>query len=632
MPRTEKRFGVVNQPTASTPTELVPTAVTTRNLLLHATGRGSASISAAIYSGAYSSDANQNVTISSAASAISVSNLSTVSTSFLRTLPFGNRAGENLHYGGTGSSGFVIATDPQNGSAKYQTTSITQASGFYWTDGAFRSLNIKSWAGGSNQYAQIGPAFVPISSTQALGVGANTNTSTAGNLLYNLINISHVTGTSISVSATTLGATAYQGVTGSTSGRHSAAAYALQDGVGFILHSGEGTPTGITSGRTMMGMYIYGPSSTAFEKRAYWNGDGTSGKTSGYLLTYFFASDYNSQRQVFAFSQPSTTTLWSGISPTSSTSWPAGYTIPSEAAPAGFRIVSNSGTTDPTTNFLTGTITYPAAPTGVTVPSGQSQPATAAIKFSPSGERLAVAYSRNYSGTGDTNSVVVVYTRQDDGSWAHTHSSGSNIRYMPDTQDSMVWSDDSSTIAISGSTSTTSANRGIGEPYVVDLWNIGTGVSVIPNTKITSWSVLSQDYPPFNEYIDPNSGSSYISSLSIASVSATTLVGTSGNYVVNGIQKADLTSSAFGFALHIEAASLSQYPTMLSYRTFNTIGTVGNTSSHATNYVSTVLANQPIQNGESIQVSNIIINNGERVFVESTSNSVDISAHGIEIT
>ena len=37
MPRTEKRFGVVNQPSLSSVEELVPSAATTRNLLINAT-------------------------------------------------------------------------------------------------------------------------------------------------------------------------------------------------------------------------------------------------------------------------------------------------------------------------------------------------------------------------------------------------------------------------------------------------------------------------------------------------------------------------------------------------------------------------------------------------------------------
>jgi hypothetical protein len=479
---------------------------------------------------------------------------------------------------------------------------------------------------------KLNNCYVAVSDTKAIGIGANL-TTTAGGDLFDSSTISHTVGTSFTETAGGVGQTSLQGV--GAAGTHTAAAYALQDGVGYLMHSGTDQVYRDTSGRVGLGIYIYSDSSSSFDKRAFWNCDGTVGKESGYALAYFVASDYNSTHGVFAFSQPSTTTLWSNISPTSSTSFPAAYALPADAAPAGFRIVSNSNTVAPTdTNFLTGAITYPAAPTGVDVPvrSLNRLFQVAAVKFSPDGERVAVAYSRNYSGTGDTNSVAVVYTRQSDGTWLHTASSGSALRYMPNSPDCMAWSPDGGIIAIAASSSTGTVTLNATESYFIDLWAVG-GVGAINNSAVTSWTVASSKYPDLPQYVAPKSGTSTVSAVTI---NANVITGGSpGNsYTIRSVAPFTTTTGAPPTVVAtIGGTSLTSAFRQLQGYVMQGTGTVGTSGQPAVNYVTSVVNDLSLTQGQTTQVSNIVLGSGERLYVgSSTSDSVDISAHGIEST
>jgi hypothetical protein len=638
MPRTEKRFGVVNQPASTAVEELVPSAATTRNLLINATARSTAVISAAIYTGAFSNDATGNIAITSI-STITMSNASAspYSGSLSGVNYFGKNAGANVVIWSNGSSTGLAVIDEASNTSKYAGALRPNSGAGYWRVSTTQAVTIKQGRNNDTGYPKLTSNYVAVSETDAIGIGVNMATSaTANSDMFDRVGINHVVGISINDStAYNVGQTALQGV-GGTSGEHGGGAYALQNGVGYLMHFGANTISENTSGKVGLGLYIFGPSSTSFEKRAYWNLDGVANKTCGAAVAYFVASDYNSAHQVFAFSQPSTTTLWSGISPTSSTSWPAGYALPSEAAPAGFRIVSNSGTTDPETNFLTGTITYPSAPTGVTVPTFSTVNAfqTVSLKFSPDGTKLAVAYFRNYSGSGYTNSVVVVYTRQNDGTWLHTNSSGSAIPYMPHNEHSMSWSADGSTIAVSGTASivvdgVSAANI----PFFVHRWFVGNGTSSIQNSAITSWSVASSKYPDFPSYTSPKSGNSTISSISVSASSSTATPNSSSSCSINGIVGIGSALNAGSFKVYVHNV-LTASPQNSVYSFVNQAsGTVGTSGQAATNYVTSVITDLPLAAGQTSQVSNIVLGSGERLYVSSsTSDSVDISAHGIEST
>jgi hypothetical protein len=636
MPRTEKRFGVVNQPSSTAVEELVPSAATTRNLLINSTARSAATVSAAIYSGTFSNDATGNVAISEGAK-INLSNYTALLSSAQSIAPFGKYAGNDLFIGSNSGSSVLFAVDTGLGSAKYVGTANTHTGSNYWRNAIDERVAFKDAASGgvgSSNNILKNP-YVPVSSTKAIGINASIGTTaTANSDMFDSVTYTHVPGVSITESANDVGQVRFQGT--GAGGTHGGGAYALQDGVGYLLHFGTDYAYENTSGRVGLGLYIFSSSSSTFNKRAHWNLDGVTDKRAGYALAYFVASDYNSTSQVFAFSQPSTTTLWSGIAPSASTSWPAGYTLPADAAPAGFRIVSNTGTTNPDENFLTGTITYPAAPTGVTVPtlSATRLFQVCALKFSPDGTRLAAAYSRNYSGTGDTLSVVVVYTRQEDGSWAHTHSSGSAIRYMPDSPDCMAWSPDGGYLSVSANSSTSTSLINSTVPFNVDRWRIGSGVgnAAIANNTITSWTVASSKYPEFSSYSSPKSGNSTV--VSVATATSSLLGATTNNYTLSGSVFARSGSEAGTYFSPINQITATSGPTTaLQGIIMQPSGTVGTSGVPATNYVTTVVSDLSLTAGQTTQVSNIVLGSGERVYAEaSVSNAVDISAHGIEST
>jgi hypothetical protein len=635
MPRTEKRFGVVNQPESTAVEELVPSAATTRNLLINATARSAATVSAAIYSGAFSNDATGNIAITS----ISTINLSSASAfpspATTRMHYFGKAAGSDVLIRVAGSSSGLAVVDQAQNTLKYSGPLQSLTASKYWRNRISTEISFKNARNNGTSYGKLSSNYIAVSQTDAIGICVNLGTTaTVSSDMFDRVGISHVVGISINDSTDyNVGQTRLQG-SSAAGGTHGGGAYALQDGVGYLMHQGLDNLSQNTNGIVGLGLYIFGPSSTAFEKRAYWNCDGTSGKTSGAAVSYFVASDYNSTHQVFAFSQPSTTTLWSGISPTSSTSWPAGYALPSEAAPAGFRIVSNSGTTDPETNFLTGAITYPPAPTGVDVPTFATANAfqVVSIKFSPDGTKVAVAYCRNYSGSGNTNSVVVVYTRQEDGTWAHTNSSGSAIPYMPDHLHAMDWSPDGSTIAVSGTSSVTNEQITQATPFFVHRWFVGSGTAV-QNNSLSSWSISSSKYPELSSYASPKTGTSVVSSVSISTASSTGIANPTNAYFINGVVGVGFNGSPGSFKVYtgtIESASVSNSV----YSFINQAsGTVGTSGVPATNYVTMAVSDLALTAGQTTQVSNIVLGSGDRVYVESsTSNSVDISAHGIEST
>lgn len=637
MPRTEKRFGVVNQPASTAVEELVPSAATTRNLLINTTARSAAVISAAIYSGAYSAPST-SIALSPGSASINMANGSTIAGGNQPTAlwRFGKGPSWNntFAWGSASDTSGFTAVNQSTGSAMYTTQTVANhTEDNYWRNAFDNEVSFKGANAGNNvARPKLNNCYVAVSDTKAIGIAAGLTTTATGDL-FDYSTISHTVGSSFSETAGGIGQTSLQGVGGT--GRHGAAAYALQDGVGYLMHVGTDYVYQNTSGRTGLGIYIYSDSSASFDKRAFWNCDGVTGKESGYALAYFVASDYNSTHGVFAFSQPSTTTLWSNISPTSSTSFPAAYALPADAAPAGFRIVSNSNTVAPTdTNFLTGAITYPSAPTGVDVPvrSLTRLFQVAAIKFSPDGERVAVAYSRNYSGTGNTNSVVVVYTRQNDGTWLHTASSGSALRYMPDSPDCMAWSPDGGIIAIAASSSTATTTLAATESYFIDLWAVG-GLGSISNSTVTSWTVASSKYPDFPQYVSPNTGTSTVGSVTI---NANVITGGSANstYTIRSVAPFTTTTSVPPTVVAtISGTTLTSAFRQLQGYAMQGTGTVGTTGVPATNYVTSVVNDLSLTQGQTSQVSNIVLGSGERLYVgSSTSDSVDITAHGIEIT
>jgi hypothetical protein len=69
--------------------------------------------------------------------------------------------------------------------------------------------------------------------------------------------------------------------------------------------------------------------------------------------------------------------------------------------------------------------------------------------------------------------------------------------------------------------------------------------------------------------------------------------------------------------------------------TWQNVNNLGGYSGTATisNYVNTIAQSLPVSSGNVTQLSNIVLESGERLYVEPTvSNAVDAVAYGVEIT
>jgi hypothetical protein len=276
---------------------------------------------------------------------------------------------------------------------------------------------------------------------------------------------------------------------------------------------------------------------------------------------------------------------------------------------AGFRIVDNSkGAQDGGLAYLTGGYTYPAAPTGVTVPSAQIP--TVSVRFSPNGKYLAVAYDRDYSSTGDTNSVVVIYTRQSNGTYLHTHSSGNKISYRPEHFDAMVWTPDSSGVIV----------RGIDDKIYAWYPGVaGTGLSYLSVT----YSGVYPNTPAFGAQIDGNSATS-----------AMTIGSGSSNGGITFFT--NQTGKLYGFVYPIYGPSMSggsvlQQTQSTHHGTHFNITASGTLS--ANNYVNTVANGMPIATGGVAQITGIVLEANERLEVDATTGGrLNVNAYGVEIS
>jgi hypothetical protein len=346
-------------------------------------------------------------------------------------------------------------------------------------------------------------------------------------------------------------------------------------------------------------------------------------------MSFFVAGDYNSTHSEYAFSHPTATVsdnTWYSVVSTSADTTVGSVTLPSSASTAGFRIVSATGT-DPIRRMFDGSVSYPPAPTGVTVPTSHSTNQVSSIKFSPNGKYLAIAYNRNtVPATGESSSVVVVYERQIDNSYAHIASSGTVITNTPSTNDAMQWTPDGSSIIVMSQVTTQPAGV---YGYNVFIWSPGlTSEATISTSNVTtSWTVGWTKNPPAKIAIAP---SVYSTKITSASGSVSQSFGTVGN-TANAVYCYSSTSgvpiiSVTGGRTGGNDSGHSKYDIKYSIS-----GSVG--SGEYPGYSNTVIASLPVSAGSIVQVSNIIVPPGDTLYLESSSSgSVDIEASGIEIT
>ena len=315
------------------------------------------------------------------------------------------------------------------------------------------------------------------------------------------------------------------------------------------------------------------------------------------IIANFGLVDYNSTHAVYACAS-ATTALSDPTFYWRTSGGSTGSAITSSAA--GFRIVNNSTyNADQGLAYLTGGYTYPVAPTGVTVPT--SVRPVSSVKFSPSGKYLAVAYNRNYSGTGNTNSVVVIYERQSDGTWTHFASSGSSIASKPQNFDAMAWSADGSGVMVHSGTN-------------LYVWHPGI------TTLLTGYSNITGDKPALY-----NLGIPYTGSLNI------TVTGSSLSPIIK-----TFPTVTGGHLVHVSSAGYTATTaaendptTSHGQRIF--ISTSGSAS--VTNYVNTPVQNLTVSANQVVQISNIVLGAGERLDMEfSTGSRLNAVAYGVEIS
>jgi hypothetical protein len=275
---------------------------------------------------------------------------------------------------------------------------------------------------------------------------------------------------------------------------------------------------------------------------------------------------------------------------------------------AGFRIVDNSkASQDGGLAYLTGGYTYPAAPTGVTVPSAEIP--TVSVRFSPNGKYLAVAYDRDYSSTGDTNSVVVIYTRQSNGTYLHTYSSGNKIEFRPEHFDSMVWTPDSAGIVVRGSDT---------KIYTWYPGVTGSGTSYLSVTHSGAYP----NTPAFGAPITGNSSTAAIAVGSSSNAGITFFTSQTGK--VHGLVYPIYGPASGG-------GTESQNSASTFHGTHFNITAQGTSS--ATNYVNTVTNGLPITANTVTQITGIVLEANERLEVDATTGGrLNVNAYGVEIS
>jgi hypothetical protein len=353
--------------------------------------------------------------------------------------------------------------------------------------------------------------------------------------------------------------------------------------------------------------------------------------TSSVLMTairgasFFLASDYNSVYPLYAFSHPTATSadnFWYGKVSVSASTNIGSVTLPAGPSNAGFRLVDTSSTTSANIRkIFDGTITYPAAPTGVNVPSDHSKNQVVSLKFSPNGKYLAVAYRRSGDITSASDAAIVIYSRQIDGSYTYTTNSGTNITRCPKTTDSMAWTADSGGIIVLNDTSAALEAR-------VQLWRTGLDSDPsIAQSVTTSWTSNWTKSPPAKSLVSPSTRSAKLGTFSGSIVSQHNTISNAANCILSyPLTGGDTLIST---VVVRSGGNDSGVSNIIFQRTIS--GSIG--SGTYPGYVNTFVSGLSNLSGSLTQVSNIVVSPGESLHVESsTGNSVDISASGVEIT
>jgi hypothetical protein len=629
MPRTEKRFGDVSQPAAETFYEIVPASNTsTRNVLINIAGRSSGNVTVSAFTSA-PQEPSQYSTVNISLSGVTTPTFNTGSNGMII----------NKTTSGIPSHGIVFNPGPSGYPLEIVSISGSSQSILAAVNGTSLSTNATRFngyiidtttTGFDADYSESRPFSFPSAFlndnlfvlTYPVELSFATATS-AANSSYFVGNFTNISTASISTIARRGGVSGSTGWYGLSVLGPSNSTSALGYAVFSNLSPMATTPS--TAG--VWGLQMISESSGIPSDGTIVFGVTTSSVSMTAIrgASFFIASDYNSVYPLYAFSHPTATSadnFWYGQVSASASTNIGSVTLPADPSNAGFRLVDTSSTTSANIRkIFDGTITYPAAPTGVNVPSDHSKNQVASLKFSPNGKYLAVAYRRSGDITSSSDAVVVIYSRQNDGSYTYSTNSGTNITRSPKTTDSMAWTADSGGIIVLNDTS-------VSNQYRVQLWKTGLdSESSISQSLVTSWTDNWTKSPPAKSLISPSSRSAKLGTFSGDIVST--------------------YSTAFN-----GAAFLLSYPLPLGDTLISTVPTrTGGNDSGSSNvifqttingsigsgtypgYVNTFVSELPNLSGSLTQVSNIVVSPGESLHVESsTGDSVDISASGVEIT
>jgi hypothetical protein len=629
MPRTEKKFGQVRRAASGQLHELVPIASTTRNVLLNLTSNTSTTTATVITTTGPISRVTNSAEISGSSSGfatfVNSNHIYAISTSGTTAFSIDGNTGVFFN------QSFTPSTMAFGGGTAVSDTDLGVRAAALLTEGTPHS---QVSLGGSAFTTSIkfldNTYFVasPFLSVQNLVSNHSGDTDQAMYVAYNNSNgnsTTAITGDAVRGMGKPLAEVSPARTWIRPWGIYSLNGGGGSVGLGYVLGStnalSDQVPAGSGTEAEALAMIVI--KNGIDVGHVWWNS--VEGRTSGDALAFFQTSDVNSLTLQSVFSHttnPSNPWLSRNASGQSGTAFSSTSTpfLPTRHAPAGFRIVENDGTQGANRFWLDGSVTLPAAPTGVNVPTAAQLLAAGlycpviATKFSPNGYYLAVAYNVN-NGSSVEQSRVVIYSKQSDNTWVHTHSSGTSVTISPTHNDSMVWSPDSATISI--------ARNG-----VIQTWSPGGLTNSPKNLNVATTLSLSGTYPNVPSIASVAASDTYVLGADVETFNNSANNPQSTRQLF-AIDRGSGTTPAF-LLLYLTGSDTNTGSLAVSPWTTQSYSV---SASAGTTYQNTVAQNITCSSGSVIQISNIVLSPGEALYVEpATTGRLEAVAYGVEIT
>lgn len=608
MARTEKRFGAVNQvPGGTTLSELVPTSANRRNLLISATARGTDTITGVVTTGTLAS--GPSTVISSAQNITTeqnlLNNLGNGSAPYFTLTPnkqvfFAKQSGDGL-WSGTYNSTTNTMTAVSNYSApNYQLQQAFQQSG----PSSYGMPYYTNWVKASGRTGGTKQLFLTTRGPRHFVISGNSSYASFHHR-YNIADDGNLTNSTIyDYAYETNQADIHQRTTGVFNEHEKNLDGKTGDTYIYKVAAAHPNYPGYNSYDCHISTFQSTAGSWANVLYCGTQTSNTYYEYNNVIMNTMFPYTYNSVYDVYAVQTPITAAMTTfNCSPTSGT-FP---TITRTTSHGGVRIVQNNGTSHEAWKPWSGTSTELPAPTGVNLDTTAAE-VVKALAFSPDGSKLAVAYRRPGSaGTSVADSSIVIYTRQNNGSWVHTHSSGTNLNAQVRNADCMKWSADSSLLGV-----ITDTNK-----FVV--LSFGFGGASTANTATIVGGAPSLNAGTFTATVTHPVGK-FLPDLSFTNFARWELISlpTSGN-ASRWIALGDPGSNSY-------ATNSVQYACFMSASSVATINGI-------TNYVTTAFQSVPLVSGNVTQISGIVLEANERLIVQAgTGGNIDITANGVEIS